>query len=181
MSLGDYDPRHVIRLHLAEVRRKATELAELGERLAALSEILDRADVASPDAFLDTIEAMTMIEKYYTPEQLNQLEDRRKAGGPEMEKEIAEAPKKWGELHADVQKAMDAGIPPEDPRAQELAKRWLALVSAFTGGDEGIFRSLRNMYQSEPNVMGMDTAAMKPGMDWILKAAAAAGIKHPGQ
>jgi DNA-binding transcriptional MerR regulator len=181
MSRGDYDPRHVVRLHLADVRRKAAEWAELGERLAALSENLDRADVASPDAFLDTIEAMTMIEKYYTPEQLKQLEDRRKAGGPEMEELIQKAPQMWADLHADVQKAMDAGIPPEDPCAQELAKRWLALVSAFTGGDEGIFRSLRNMYQNEPNVMGMDTAAINPGMEWIQKAAAAAGIKHPGQ
>ena len=181
MSRADYDPRRVIRLHLEDVRRKAAELAELGERLAALSEILDRADVASPDAFLETIEVMTMIEKYYTPEQLKQLEDRRKAGGEAMEKEIAEAPQKWAQLHADLKAATDAGMEPTDPRAQELAKRWWAIVSAFTGGDEGIYRSLRNMYQSEPNVMGTDTAAINPGMEWIQKAAAAAGIKVPGQ
>ena len=70
-------------------------------------------------------------------------------------------------------------VEPTDPKAQELAKRWWALVSSFTGGDPGIYRSLRNMYQSEPTVMGMDTAAMRPRMDWILKAAAAAGIKVP--
>jgi DNA-binding transcriptional MerR regulator len=181
LSRADYDPRRVIRLHLEDVRRKATELAELGDRLQALSEILDRADAVSPDTFLETIEVMTMIEKYYTPEQLAQLEDRRKAGGEAMEREIQEAPQKWAQFHADLKAAIDAGVPPEDPRAQELARRWWALVSAFTGGDEGIYRSLRNMYQSEPNVMGMDTAAINPGMEWIQKAAAAAGIKVPGQ
>jgi DNA-binding transcriptional MerR regulator len=179
LTRDDYDPRAVLRLHLEQVRRQAADLAELGDRLRDLCEILDRADVASPDTFLDTIEAMTMIEKYYTPDQLKQLEERRKAGGPEMEKLIAEAPQKWEQFHADLKAATDAGLDPTDSKAQELAHRWWALVSAFTGGDEGIFRSVRNMYRNEPNVMGYDTAAMKPGMDWLMKAAAAAGIKVP--
>jgi DNA-binding transcriptional MerR regulator len=179
LTRDDYDPRHVIQLHLAEVRRKAAELAELGDRIQGLYAILDRDDAVSPETFLWAIEAITMIEKYYTAEQLKQLEERRKAGGPEMEEAIQKAPQMWADWQADVKTAMDAGVPPTDPKAQELAKRWWALISSFTGGDEGIYRSLRNMYQSEPNVMGTNTAAMKPGMDWILKAAAAAGIKVP--
>jgi hypothetical protein len=37
------------------------------------------------------------------------------------------------------------------------------------------------MYENEDNVMGMDTKAMRPLMEYIQKAAASAGIKHPGQ
>ena len=62
-----------------------------------------------------------------------------------------------------------------------LAKRWLALVTLVTGGDPGIYNSLRTMYENEDNVMGTDTKALRPKMEYILKAAAAAGIKHPGQ
>jgi DNA-binding transcriptional MerR regulator len=181
LTRDDYDPRKVIRLHLEDVRRKAAELAELGERLREFSEALERAENVSPETFLETIGVMTMIEKYYTAEQLKQLEERRKAGGEAMEKEIAEAPQKWADLHKDVNDAIAAGIPPTDPQAHALAKRWLDLVTAFTGGDPGIFNSLRNMYRNESNVMGMDTSAINPGMEWIQKAAAAAGIKHPGQ
>ena len=76
---------------------------------------------------------------------------------------------------------MDAGVPPEDPKAQELAKRWLALVTMVTGGDPGIYNSLRTMYENEDNVMGMDTKEVRRQMEYILKAAAAAGINHPGQ
>ena len=68
-----------------------------------------------------------------------------------------------------------------DRNAQELAKRWLALVAMCTGGDPGIFNSLRRMYESEDNVMDTDTKALRPKMGYIQKAAAAAGIKHPGQ
>ena len=181
MTRADYDPRQVIRMHLEDVRRKAAEMAELGERLQALAEILDRADVVSAETFLETIEVMTMVEKYYTPEQLEYLEKRRKEGGAAMEEAIQKGPQMWADFHADVKAAMDAGIPPTAPIAQELAKRWLALVSAFTGGDPGIFNSLKNMYQNEDNVAGMDVKAMKPMQEYIEKARVAAGIKHPGQ
>jgi DNA-binding transcriptional MerR regulator len=179
LARDDYDPRQVVRLHLERVRGQADELRQLADRLAALADALDRAEVVSADAFLTTIREITMIEKYYTPEQLEQLRKRREEGGPEMEEAIQKAPQMWAELHADVKAAMDASVEPTDPKAQELAKRWWALVSGFTGGDEGIYRSLRSMYQNEPTVMGMDTAAINPGMEWIQKAAAAAGIKLP--
>jgi DNA-binding transcriptional MerR regulator len=181
LTRADYDPRTVIRLHLEDVRRKAAELAELGNRLQGLAETLDRADNVSPETFLETIEVMTMIEKYYTPEQLEYLEKRRKEGSAAMEEAIQKAPQMWADLHTDVQAAIDSGIPPEDPRAQALAKRWLDLVSSFTGGDPGIFNSLRNMYQNEEKVVGVDVKAMKPLADYIEKARIAAGIKHPGQ
>ena len=61
-----------------------------------------------------------------------------------------------------------------------LARRWFGLVSEFTGGDPGIFKSLKTMYQTEDRVAGMDVAAMRPAMDFMGKAAAAAGIKLPG-
>jgi DNA-binding transcriptional MerR regulator len=181
MTRADYDPREVVRLHLEKVRRQAAELAELSERLQGLAAILDCAERVSPETFLQTIEAITMFEKYYTPEQLKQLEDRRREGGEEMEQAVQQGPQMWAALFADVKAAMDAGVDPSDPKAQELAKRWLGLVSAFTGGDPGIFNSLRNMYQNEDHVGGMDVKAMKPTMDYIEKARIAAGIAHPGQ
>src|SRR6516165_9361955 len=122
---------------------------------------------------------MTMIEKYYTPEQLESLQRRREEAGEAGEEVIRQAPQRWAEWQADVRAAMDAGVEPTDPRAQELARRWFELVSGFTGGDPGLFLSLKRMYQNEDTIHGMDVAAMRPGMEWIEKAAAAAGIQLP--
>ena len=119
-----------------------------------------------------------MIEKYYTPEQLAQLDARAREVGQEA---IDQAPQQWSDLLTAVTAEMEAGTDPADAKAQELAKRWLALVTMCTGGDPGIFNSLRNMYQNEDNVMGMDTKEINRKMEYIMKAAAAAGIKHPGQ
>jgi DNA-binding transcriptional MerR regulator len=180
LARADYDPRRVVRLHLERVRGQAAELKRLEDRLAALADALEEAEMVSADEFLSTIEEMTMIEKYYTPEQLESLQRRRDEAGEAGEEAIRQGPQRWAELQASVRAAMDAGVQPTDPQAQELARRWFALVGEFTGGDPGIFLSLKRMYQNEDTVHGMDVAAMRPGMEWIEKAAAAAGIELPG-
>src|SRR5262249_45474542 len=143
MTRADYDPREVVRLHLAKVRQQAKELAQLGDRLQALANVLDTADAVSPETFLETIEVMTMIEKYYTPEQLEQLKQRKEEVG---DARIQEVQAEWPRLMAEVQAAMDAGLDPTDPKAQDLARRWVGLVNEFTGGNPGIFQSLNKMY-----------------------------------
>lgn len=178
LTRDDYDPRAVVREHLAHTRRRAQELSVLVDRLGSLADTLDRMGDPTPEMFLQTIEAMTMFEKYYTPEQLVQLQERAKTIGQAA---LEEAPKKWEILFADVAAAMAAGVPPTDSRAHDLARRWLDLVSAFTGGDPGTFQSLQNMYQKEEHVAGMNVHAMRPTMDYIRQAADSAGIKHPGQ
>jgi DNA-binding transcriptional MerR regulator len=173
-----FAPLEVIRLHVARLREQIELHRKLCERLEALAELFRTAGEVSADGFLQTIQVMTMIEKYYTPEQLAQLDARAKEVGQEA---IDQAPQQWADLFTAVTAEMEAGTDPADPKAQELAKQWLALVTQFTGGDPGIFNSLRSMYENEANVMGRDTQAMRPVMGYIQKAAAAAGIKHPGQ
>jgi DNA-binding transcriptional MerR regulator len=180
-----FAPLEVIRLHVARLREQIDLQRKLCERLEALAERLRTTEEVSADEFLQTIEVMTMTEKlaqqvgrYYTPEQLAQCAARAKEVGQEA---IDQAPRQWEDLFKDVTAEMEAGTDPTDPKAQELAKRWLALVTLFTGGDPGIFNSVRSMYENEDNVMGTDTNELRPKMEYVLKAAAAAGIKHPGQ
>jgi DNA-binding transcriptional MerR regulator len=173
-----FAPLEVIRLHVARLREQIELQRKLCERLEALAELFRTAEEVSADGFLQTIQVMTMIEKYYTPEQLAQFDARAKEVGQEA---IDQAPQQWDDLFTAVTAEMEAGTDPADPKAQELAKRWLALVTLFTGGDPGIYNSLRSMYENEDNVMGMDTKAIRLKMEYIMKAAAAAGIKHPGQ
>lgn len=177
LSRSDYDPRRVVRLHLSRVRGQAAELQRLADKLASLADALDKAEAVSADEFLTTIEEMTMTEKYYTPEQLEQIKKRGEEVG---QARIDEVQNEWPKLMAEVQAEFDAGTPPEDPKAQALAKRWFGLVAEFTGGDPGIFKSLKRMYQTEDSVAGMNVAAMRPMMEYVNKAAAAAGIQLPG-
>jgi MerR family transcriptional regulator, thiopeptide resistance regulator len=96
------------------------------------------------DQFIQAIEVMTMTQHYYTPEQLQQLENRRDELGEEG---IRQGESYWAELIEAVKAEQAAGTRPTEPRMLELARRWRALIQQFTGGDEGIKRSLAAMYR----------------------------------
>src|SRR5262245_60238803 len=131
----DFSPLEVIRLHVARLREQIELQRKLCERLEALAEHFRTAEV-SADAFLQTIEVMTMIEKYFTPEQLAQLEaagalqgglvDMGKYYTPEQlaqleararevgQEAIDQAPQQWSDLFAAVAAEMEAGTDSAD-------------------------------------------------------------------
>ena len=108
--------------------------------------MLDRVDEPSGDLFIEAIEVMTRMETYYTPEQLEQLQERADALG---EDGMVRAQEDWARLIAEVEAERVAGTDPADPRLDPLVARWTALIEQFTGGDPGIKASLQRMYDTE--------------------------------
>ena len=140
------DPRALIRAQLERLDAEAALREQLRIRLVRLLRSLDGADGAAADLFLEAIEGMTMAERYYTPEQLAQLEQRRTDLGEEgMRKAEAD----WAELIAEAEELRASGAAPTDPLVAPLADRWMALIRQFTGGDMGIHASLNTMYETE--------------------------------
>lgn len=143
---GNVSPLRVIEQHLAQVREQIALHHQLRDRLEAIAWGLRRAEEPSVMDLLQTMEVMNKMEKHYTPEQLARLKERRQTVGEER---IRDVEAEWPVLIAEVRDAMEAGTDPADPHVQALAKRWMGLVQEFTGGDPGIEKSLRTMYQTE--------------------------------
>jgi DNA-binding transcriptional MerR regulator len=142
----DFSPLEVIRLHVARLREQIQAQQELCGRLEALAACFRTAGEVSPDDFLRTIEGMTMIEKYYTPEQMEYLKRRSAEVGEEG---IRQGQNDWAELFALLRAEMENGTDPADPKVQELVQRQRALVRAFSGGDPGIEQSLKRMWTEQ--------------------------------
>jgi DNA-binding transcriptional MerR regulator len=169
---GSGDPRAVIRAQLERLDAEVALRERLRSRLVRLLDALDGADGAGTDLFLDAIEGMTMAEKYYTPEQLAQLEERRTTLGEEG---MRKAQDEWAALIAEAEAERARGTAPTDPAARALADRWAALVAQFTGGDEGIHASLNTMYETE-GVERASRGAVPPELfAWMGEAVAARG------
>ena len=170
-----FSPLEMMRFHVAHLREQIELQRKLCERLEALAEHFRTAGEVSADEFLQTIAVMIMMEKYYTPEQLEFLKQRRKQLGEER---IGQAPAEWAELMALVRAEMETGTAPTDPKVQALAKRWMALVNQFSGGDRGIETAVTRLWQNEGPALasqfGMTDAAQAPAMqeymDYIGKA-----------
>ena len=171
LSRPDTSPQSVIELHLARLRQQIDEQQALYRRLEAIAERLRTAEEVSAEDFLTTMEMMAMYDKYYTEEQMQKIEERRLALGEEG---MRAAEKEWPELIAKVRAEMEKGTDPASETVQALARRWMELVHAFTGGDPGIAQSLRTMYREDEGLRE------RTGLDGELFAyvnRACAGVK----
>jgi DNA-binding transcriptional MerR regulator len=149
---GTLSPLRVVELHLKRVKEQITAQRALARRLETLASWLEADGEPQTDDVIEAIEVMTMTERvqtYYTPEQLQQLEQRRHAIGDERLQEVEQ---EWPRLIAEMQAEFEQGTDPASPRVQELAGRWKSLIEEFTGGDPGITASLQRMYEKEPEV-----------------------------
>ena len=130
----------VIDKQIAQLDHELAQAARLRQRLLAL-----RTQFASgqpPDLadWLDTLEMMTMYEKYFSPEELEQL---ALLTDPDAQAQ-------WSALVASVQAAMDRGARPGDPDVDILALRWMEMLGRDTGRNADFLMRLRAVNEKEP-------------------------------
>jgi DNA-binding transcriptional MerR regulator len=157
-----------VRRHLERIERRASALDELRGRLTRLLAALDGGEDSS-QRFLDALEAMSMFEKYYTPEQLQQLEQRRQALG---EDEIHRVEQEWRDLYAQVRAHREKGTDPSDPAVQALVRRSGELIQMFTGGDPEMAASLKRMYEEEGPARASRGVADPDDLEYLERARA---------
>ena len=139
-------PRAVIDLHLTRLRARIAAQTRLAERLTTLAHHLDRAERVSTDDLCRIIEDMIAMDRYFTPEQLAVLHERRTRVG---ETRLQQVQDEWAEIIPAVRDAMALGVDPTSPEILAIARRWQALVQEFTGGDPAIARAVQTMYAQE--------------------------------
>ncbi len=159
----------VLRRQLAAVERRMTADGVLRRRLHGLLETCERHGEPSIDDVTDTMEAMAMTDRYYSPDQQETLARRREELGPDG---MRAAEQSWATLIAAAEAERTAGTDPADPRMQAIAGRWRELIEQFTGGDAGIHASLGRMYR-EQGVGRASRGAVSPElMEYVGKALA---------
>jgi MerR family transcriptional regulator, thiopeptide resistance regulator len=160
-------PREIVALHLARVREQIELQRTLCGRLEAIAQALEAAEEVSAGELIQTIEATTMYEKYYTPEQREELSARAAEIGDDR---IRQSQVDWQTLMDEVRTEMERGTDPADPRVQALAARWKALIEEFTGGNPGIAQSLGRMWKEETSIQGIDTTKTRELGAYVQRA-----------
>ncbi len=149
----------VIELQLERLNAMIARQQKLRSRLVAILERLRMSENISPDDLIQLIEETTMFEKYYTPEQLDELRQRADDLGPEG---MQKAQEDWTTLIEEVRIEMEKGTDPAEERVLELARRWNGLIAAFTGGNPEIRNSLDRLWEEQRNEL---SSRHGPGLD----------------
>lgn len=125
----DFDPLELLRLHAERLRERIDMQQRLCQRLEALAARLRAAGEVSAEEFLKTIEVMTMTEKLYTSEQMNQFAQAGQRVGADEMRAVEEA---WTALLAEVRAGHQ--LDPASPAAQALLHRWEELTERTMRG-----------------------------------------------
>lgn len=127
---------------IAQIDQELARATRLRGRLVLLRGQL--AAGQSPDLadWLNTLELMTMYEKYFSPEELKELPLHN---DPDV---LAQ----WHALVGEVQAAMDRGVTPKSPHAHALALQWMEAVQRGTGHNPGFITRLKTMQDNEPEL-----------------------------
>ena len=111
-----FSPLEVITLHCERLRNQIALQSQLCERLNAIAIHLRAAGEVSADDFLKTIEEMTMIENYYTPEQMEYLKKRKEQVGDDRIQQVQqEGPELIATVRAEMQKGTRQRLPKSLP------------------------------------------------------------------
>jgi len=130
----------IVSRQLAALDRQVEQAARLRAQLLRLQEQMRRGEQPEMADWLLTLELMTMYEKYFTPDELQSLEQH---------KQRADSDARWPELIAAMRELMERGTPPTDKAAQERVAEWTLLSEEMTGNDAGLMMKLRTMLDAE--------------------------------
>jgi len=144
-SLAEALVRQVDRLRDGIVRQQSLLI-----RLERIAQRAVGGEAIDAETLLSSIEASTIMEKYFTPEQMQTIERRGAELGPER---IRAVEQEWPTVIAGMQTAMRLEKDPASEEVQALARRWRALVREFTGGNAGIQQSANTMFRENPDEM----------------------------
>jgi DNA-binding transcriptional MerR regulator len=171
-------PQEIIELHLARLREQMESQRKVCERLESLAVRLRTAQTVGADEFLTTIQEMTMLEglqeKYFTPEQLQFIKQRR---GQVTQEHLERMQETWAELIAEIRAEMEKGTDPANTKVQALARRWQDLLGQSTLGDPQIEQAMKRLWQEQGDQLAAQFGSRydsRPVWGYITRAIAAA-------
>jgi MerR family transcriptional regulator, thiopeptide resistance regulator len=151
-------PAQLVQLQLERLEQQMELQQRLHARLTYLAQQLAQHSVddnVSIDALCRSIIASTMLEKYFTPDQLQGMQQHGEALGVNAKQD---AEREWTAVYAAVRMHMANATPPTDPDLQTVARRWRDVVHVLTAGDRAVAQSVRTMLSKEHASLGAQHA-----------------------
>jgi DNA-binding transcriptional MerR regulator len=159
LASPEASPISIVVRQIALLDRQIGEAARMRDTLLALHAQLANGEAPELATWLTTLEQMTMYEKYFSKEELQQL--------PIYQNKDAEAD--WQQLVAQANGLMAASVPVHDEAAKALARRWMDLLERDTAGNPAFMAQLNAMHENEPSVQ-RDTGISMQLKGYIMRA-----------
>jgi DNA-binding transcriptional MerR regulator len=149
------DLQTVIEQQIQTLDEQIRQNTELRDRLRELDAQLQTHHEPNLEYWLSTLEMMSVRAKYFSPQEITQLQQQAEVNSGKMDKAIQP-------IVTGVRALMDANVAATDPRALKLAQEWLTTVHQAIP-DIRLLHRYADMHKNEPSLqamLGFDEAMM---------------------
>lgn len=154
LAKSDLPLSAIVDRQIAMLDRQLAQASSLRTRLLALQTQLAQGQEPELADWLTTMEQMTMYDKYFTQQELQQL--------PMLND--AQVEQEWQALVARVHALKESGAPATSLEAQALGTEWMVRLVRDTSAHPGLFARLNAMHVQEPGMQqktGIDAELMR--------------------
>ena len=149
--------RILLEQQLQHMSRHAEQVHAVQNRLRDLLSRLDisrseGAAIPAPEQFMSTLEMITVLENHFTPEQRQELADRRAELGSDR---IEVAKTRWAALVEEGLKHVENRTPVSDPSIRDWVRAWDEIGSMFHSGEQ-TKAAARSMWQDNSAALSAD-------------------------
>jgi DNA-binding transcriptional MerR regulator len=159
----------IMEKQIAFLNRQISHAVALRDHLAELQSRLHQPAALTIDDWVAALAQMSAVSKYFNDDERRALVAQRASVNETYDKEKAA-------LITSLQQLMTQGVSADTDEAQELAFRWIQLLMAEVGGDEGLLMKYYAMQWNEDSlqlISGIDQS----GMTYISHAMAFRRLK----
>ncbi|NJP48356.1 MerR family transcriptional regulator [Actinacidiphila epipremni] len=137
--------RRLLAAQLDELTAQADRLQRLIGQIGGLLQRLDSQSTPDPDQFMTTLEMISVLDRYFTPEERDAVVRLREGLGPQG---VEEVKSRWAVLVEQLLGHLRDDTPVGDPQVQDLVRRWDELradVQRQGAVDEKVVAAARRM------------------------------------
>lgn len=138
--------RNTLELQQKFLQQKLAQYQKICGNVERLLAHITNQTPISLELIYTTMENIKVLEKYYTPEQLDALKQREFNLSQEKAIEYDQA---WREIFDGLAHLQSQGVDASDPQTKVFAVKSRELLQLFTAGDKSIEESINTMYQQE--------------------------------
>lgn len=150
----------VIEQQLSVLDQQIARQIRLRGRLAQLHQQCVAGQEPALADWLEALELMSMYEKYFSEDELRQLPFYNRNAASDA---------CWADLAEEAARLMQEEVSPQEPQAQDLARRWMLQLERDTAADPALLAKLDAMHLGEP-VMQQQTGISRQVSDYVLQA-----------
>ncbi|HEM6923464.1 MerR family transcriptional regulator [Providencia sp. PROV110] len=134
------DIASLLQERIALLTEQMEQMATLRYRLEQLHRQMQTGDVLTQADWFSVLEMMSMFDKYFTPQELEQLPLYTAHTLKNQE---------WQQRIATVSQLMEQGAAPQSTEVQQIAHEWMTALERDTGGNPDFFARLNQIHLSD--------------------------------